>query len=100
MADYIKVSSNKIKTDADRIDELINSVPALIKALEQAMTRLNGCWEGSAWNAYQNTNAAYMEMLGEIYRYYGLFTANLLKAGQKYMRSEQDVMDWVDSVFV
>lgn len=97
MSDYVEVNSNAIKNDADRVNELIGSIPTLVKELEQSLYTLDGCWEGAAWNEYQNTNAYYMEVLADIYKYYGEFTAELHKASQIYMRTEQDVMDDVDS---
>lgn len=97
MADYVKISCNNITRDAERIKELSNSIPKLMNEMQQAMSRLDACWEGNAWTAFQNSNAYYTEILMEIYRYYGNFTAHLHEASQTYMRAEQDVMDEVDT---
>lgn len=100
MVDYIKVSANGISNDAERIKALTDSAPQLMKELEQAMYTLNECWEGAAWNAYQNTSADYIEILEEIYEYYGKYITNLHQASQTYTRAEQDVMSAVNSRFV
>ena len=97
MDSYLKTSCNKITNDAEKIEELSDSVPKLLKELEATLTKLNSYWEGSAWASYQETCAYYIEVLGEVYEYYEKLIGNMHEASQKYMRAEQDVMDEVDS---
>ena len=74
---YLKTSSKTIKRDAERIKELTDSIPKLVDELKDALLRLDGCWEGSAWNQYQNTNAENIEILQDIYKYYVEYVANM-----------------------
>lgn len=97
MESYLRTSCKRIISDAQKMEELSNSIPKLLKNLETMLTGLNSCWEGAAWASYQDTCAYYIETLGEIYEYCGKMVGNMHDASQIYMRAEQDVMDEVDS---
>lgn len=91
MAGYLKVSANSIKSDAEKIDELKEKVPMLLKDLETSMGQLANCWEGPAWAAYQVKVSEYMEMLSEIYEYLTKYTGSMKEAEKDYTRAEQDI---------
>lgn len=91
MGNYLKVSANKLKYDAEKIGELNEAIPILIEELETSMRELSGCWEGPAWGAYQKTVAEYIGMLSEIYNYMGQYTITMQEAAKKYVYAEQDV---------
>ena len=100
MARYLKTDSKRIESDAEEIEKLAGEIPKLLDELKDAMFSLDRCWEGDAWNAYQNTNAYYIEVLSDVYNYYEKYAANLVQASTDYMRAEQDVMDEIDSWFL
>lgn len=91
MSDIIRISTNSLQRDAERIKELNDSIPALVKELETSMQQLAGCWEGLAWAGFQKTTAYYIEVLTEVYQYMGKYTENMQKASQDYERTEQDL---------
>ena len=69
MDSYLKVSAQSMKRDSEKLEELKQSIPNLIKELSTSMQQLSNCWEGSAWAVYQANVAYYVDMLGEIYNY-------------------------------
>lgn len=97
---FIRTASNSIRNDAETVKELTEAIPVLMKELEEGLTALNNCWEGAAWNQYQNTNAYYMDVLEDVHQYYVNFATSMMKASTEYMRAEQDVMDDIDSWFL
>ena len=100
MEQNLKVSVGRIRNDAAQIENEIDSIPALIKELEQSMAQLAQCWEGQAWLEYQNNVARYIEILTEIYQYMGEFTIDLNQAAKLYQRAEQDVCSAIDRSIV
>lgn len=100
MADLLKVSVNRLRTDASKVENLIDTIPNLVKELEEAMAQLAQCWEGQAWLEYQNNVAKYIEILTEIYKYMGEFTKDLNEAAKLYQRAEQDLCSAIDLVMV
>lgn len=91
MNTFIKVSTNSIANDAQEIDQLVNSIPELLKELEAAMGELSNCWEGAAWHNYQANVNHYIEMLLEIYKYMKNYAVKLQESSEVYHRAEQDV---------
>ncbi len=88
---YIKISSSQISNAGREISEQVSAIPGLIQELETALHKLNSCWEGEAWKAFQNNAAIQIEMLTEIYKYMKEFSAKYEKAAEQYRRAEQDV---------
>ena len=91
MGDYLKVSTSKLRSEADRIEELKETIPTLMNELEAAMQQLAGCWEGPAWGAYQQNVAHHMEMLSDIYDYMSRYTIYMQEASKNYGYTEQDI---------
>lgn len=100
MAERLKVSVGKIRNDAEQVKKHIDSIPTLIKELEQSMEQLAQCWEGRAWVEYQNNVARYIEYLTEIYQHMGEFTKDLNEAAKVYKRTEQDICSAIDRVLI
>lgn len=100
MSGYLKVSANKIKSDAQRMEELKETIPTLMKELEAAMMQLSGCWEGVAWAAYQQNVADHMEMLSDIYDYMSRYIVSVQEAGKEYGYAEQDVQAEILKILV
>ena len=100
MGDYLKISQNSLEKDAQRIDELIATLPALIDDLQQAMQKLSACWEGPAWVAYQQTVTVDVEKLTEMYEHMGKYTGYMKEAAKEYARAEQDVCSEINQVYV
>ena len=99
MSNYLKVSTKSIKTDAENIEALKDTIPTFIKELETAMQQLSCCWEGPTWANYQGTVALYIEMLTDIYDYMSRYTANMQTASKNYTRTEQDICADIRNVF-
>lgn len=91
MSDFLKVSTNSMKIDAERIADLNNKIPQFIDELNIAMKQLSTCWEGTAWSVYQSNVVYHMEMLNEIYQYMNGYLKSLQEARENYVRAEQDV---------
>ena len=91
MSNIIRISTNSLQRDSEKIKELNDSIPILVKELEASMQELSGCWEGLAWAGFQKTTANYIEILTEVYQYIGKYTENMQNASQDYKRTEQDL---------
>lgn len=91
MAISMKISVGSIKNDAERIENLIESIPTLMNELEASMQQLAGCWEGPAWGIYQRNVAFHMEMLSDIYEYMSKYVITMQQASEDYCRTEQDI---------
>lgn len=91
MGSYLKVSASSMKRDADRMNELRKSIPALVNELDISMKQLSSCWDGPAWSTYQANVAYYIEILTEIYDYLSEYAASVQEASEKYMHAEQDI---------
>ena len=98
MGNYLKISKNLLEKDAQNLDTLIETLPELIKDLEQGMHMLSSCWDGPAWAAYQQTVIMHVEKLTEIYEQMGKYTINMKEAAKEYARAEQDVCSDINSV--
>jgi len=95
MANFMRVSTEAMKRDAERIQELNGAIPVLIEELDNSMQQLAACWEGAAWGMFQKNIADYTEMLGEIHKYMSEYASNMGRASNEYMHAEQDVLDLV-----
>ncbi len=91
MSGFLKVSTNSMKIDAERIMDLNNKIPQLMDELNSAMKQLSTCWEGPAWSVYQSNVVYHMEMLNEIYHYMNGYLESIQEARENYGRVEQDV---------
>lgn len=91
MGNYLKISTNTLKRDAEKIEEIKECIPVLIEELEASMRQLSNCWEGSAWGAYQKNVAEHIEMLTDIYNYMSQYTIKMQEAAKEYVYAEQDV---------
>lgn len=91
MDNYLKVSAGLLERDAEKINELKNSIPVLVNELNDSMTQLSNCWEGPAWSSYQANVAYHIEVLTEIYDYLSRYADYMQEARKKYIRAEQDV---------
>lgn len=90
MGNYLKISANNLKSDAEKIEELKETIPVLIDELEVSMRQLSNCWEGPAWGAYQKNVAEHIEMLTDIYNYMSQYTIAMQEAAMEYVHAEQD----------
>lgn len=91
MSNHLMISANKLNSDAEKLEELKNTIPVLIDELEVSMRQLSNCWEGSAWGVYQKTVAEDIEKLTDIYNYMSQYTITMQEAAKDYVHAEQDV---------
>lgn len=91
MSNHLMISANKLKSDAEKLEELKNTIPVLIDELEVSMRQLSNCWEGPAWGVYQKTVAEHIEKLTDIYNYMSQYTITMQEAAKDYVHAEQDV---------
>lgn len=88
----LRISSNTLKSDSEKLNELVKCIPDLMNELESAMATLDACWDGPAQEAYIATMAENMEILTDIYNGVSKYAINLAEAAKIYHNAEQDVM--------
>ena len=98
MGNYLRISKNALERDAQNVETLIETLPALINDLQQGMHTLSTCWDGPAWAAYQQTVAKHVEKLTEMYEHMGKYTIYMKEAAKEYTRAEQDVCADINGV--
>ena len=91
MAAFLKVSTERMTSDAREIDNMLETIPQMIDELEAAMGTLSNCWEGAAWDAYQANVAYYVELLTDVYDRMKNYVVKLEESSQEYKRAEQDI---------
>lgn len=70
MSSRILVSGSRMGQDRQKISDELNRIGDEIGRLGDAMAMLADCWEGPAWNAFQNKVASEIEEMKEIYRFF------------------------------
>ena len=100
MADYIKVSSQRIGQDRASILGDLKEIKNAISSLENEMELLGQTWEGPAWNAFQNQVASDIENMQLIYDKLSDFMQQMEYAQKSYAKCETKVEQLIKSIRV
>lgn len=98
LSEYIKVSVDEMKRDAQSLRELTERLPNAISQLEGALTELAGCWEGPARNEYLYQISTDIQYMTELYRFLSEYIGCIEEGSQKYLSGEQDAYLTVNSI--
>lgn len=98
MADYIKVSSERMGQDYSMIQGQLIEIETEIKALGEEMQMLGQTWEGPTWNAFQNQMARDLENMQQISKKLSDFLLHMEYAKSSYRECERKVEQLVQKI--
>ena len=91
MSDHIKVSVNRMRSDSDELQELIERLPQAIENLGNTMDALALCWEGPAFVSFQKQVSSDIDNMEKLYRFLSNYISHIETGSQKYLEAEQNV---------
>ena len=100
MSKYLKVSASKMASDVEEMKKLIDELPMRIDEIETSMKKLSSCWEGEAWEAFQNQVNSDISNMNEMYNFLNKYLHVFGNAKGEYLRKEKDIYGRIDSVIV
>ena len=100
MAGIQKVSCESMKRDAATLAEILGKMPKTIEQLHISLKNLARCWEGPAWNAYQNQVNQDIQEIYEIYNYLAELQKSLGKGREIYLKTEYDIYTDLKSLWI
>lgn len=98
MADYIKVSTQRIRGDRELIQREMEGITASVEELIRGMQSLGGTWEGPAWQTFQNQVASDAERMKEICVQIGGYLQHIEYAENEYKKCENTVEQLISSI--
>lgn len=93
MSATITVSGSHMTRDGEMIADKADNITSDINALADAMRSLGGCWEGPAWEAFQNSVAISIEDMKDVCNFFSLYIEELNDAAKVYRRCETQNRD-------
>lgn len=97
MAEILRVSTEQMENDFNSMKEQMEKVPAILDEVKAAMDRLNGCWDGAGWVAFQEQISLDFEKLRELLDFYSAFAEAFQKSSEDYKSSEQKIYESIHS---
>lgn len=88
MGERFQVSAPRMQNDAEDMRILAQEIPKQIRALEESMQKLHGCWKGSARNAFQGQVMQDVAYMNEVYRFLTEYLEKMSQSGDTYYESE------------
>lgn len=98
MAEYIKVSSQRIGQDKESILEELKGIEHAVESLYTGMQALGQTWEGPAWNAFQGQVASDIENMQAINGKLSEYLTHMEYAQNEYVQCENKVEQLVSSI--
>lgn len=88
MGSVIKVSEQHMAKDSKNVSDELTNLKADIRRLSASMDELAACWEGPAWNTFQDSVNSSIEEMSEIISFIAGFLDELDEAKELYKRCE------------
>ena len=98
MAEYIRVCTQQIDQDRNRIEEETRGVRSAVEELYREMQALGQTWEGPAWQTFQNQVASDIEHMRGIDIKLAEFMNHIEYASLEYKRCESKMEEVVRSI--
>ena len=98
MGNIIKVSASEMKKDASNLENDTKHLEKEIIRLTELMQALSNCWEGEAWNAYEQQTKENLKQLVNVCNMELEFVKTFKQSIYTYQRMEQRVREDVDSI--
>ena len=90
MSDYIKVSVSRMNGDAEALREFVLQLPQSVNQLETIMETLASCWEGAAWNAFQEQVSSDIDYLTKMCSFLSNYVEHIEMGSSQYLEAEQE----------
>lgn len=97
---HIKVSTNRLHTDAEQIGSLIRSMEKESSDMKNSVQQMNHMWEGPSKQAFVNAFYTDMNALDTVIRSLKSIQSFEIQAKTKYETCEQQVEQLVSSIHV
>ncbi len=95
----IKASSSLIRKEAADLSESLDRIPAAVKDLESALSRLAACWDGPSRIEFQNQTAADIREMSRLHGDLVQYVRMTDKAGRNYLMTEGTIRDKIRLLF-
>lgn len=100
MNNYIKVSVPKLKRTGETVHTDAEKIPQFVQELEDTMKSLGSCWEGPAWNAFQQQVKSDILNILEVYDWLRKYLEAASEVEKVYGNCERQSYDCVDKVHI
>jgi WXG100 family type VII secretion target len=97
---YIKISTNRLGTDAEQVASLIQSIQKEMTAMKSSVQQMNSMWEGPSKEAFVQAFNQDMEDLSTLIKGLSSIQSFETQAKTKYENCEQQVEELVASIRV
>lgn len=96
----IRVSTQRMKNDRDKLKEDVTLLRNSISELESALAFLAGCWEGPGWVSFQNQVREDMAYMNELCNELETYIKHMQDAAKVYNKSEQRAYTEVAKIWI
>lgn len=99
-ANEIRVNTNRLGTDADRVNALIKNMEKAINEMKNSVSQMNQMWEGEAKNAFVTAFNDDMNAAADVIEELKSLQTFEAQAKTEYEKSERQIMELVNSIRV
>lgn len=100
MNHYIKISTESLKSDSNKINELVISAEKQLQTIYNEIEILDGMWEGPANEAFVKQFAQDYELFKNMCSFVRDFSNDMNNAAIEYERCENNVKDAIKAIRV
>jgi WXG100 family type VII secretion target len=100
MNHYIKISTESLKNDSNKITELALSAKKQLQAVYSEIEILDGMWDGPAKDVFLKQFDQDYELFKNLCRFVEVFADDMNNAALEYERCENNVKDAVKAIRV
>ena len=100
MANQIKVSVPRMKSDREQLQTELEKIPSYVQDLEASMKQLGTCWDGPAWLSFQSQVSSDILNMLDLYDWIRGYLERLSEAEKVYGECEKKGYEFVDKVRV
>lgn len=100
MGRQIRVSTEHMNSDQEKIRELLDTTKNKIAELQDTMQTLSRCWEGPAWKAFQKQVGDDINYMKDVYTELGQYMDALGRVEEEYLKTERDSYSSIRSVWL
>lgn len=100
MGDYIRVSTQNIDRDREKITGELEGISKAIEGLYQEMKALGSSWEGPAWNQFQQQVASDIENMCLICENLSGYLRRMEFASMEYRKSADKIENIVRRICI
>ena len=100
MNHYIKISTESLKSDSHKINELVTSAEKQLQVIYNEIEILDGMWDGPANEVFVKQFAQDYELFKNMCSFVRAFSNDMNNAAIEYERCENNVKDAIKAIRV